>query len=67
MYKCNLLYLLNCLHLNPQVLIFTLLILYPPLTWGGVSESLSGAYLPAGTEQQHGSVNGLDAFKLFFN
>lgn len=67
MWECYLLYLLNCLHLNPQVLIFTLLILFPQPTWGGVSECLSGAYLPAGIEQQHGSVNGLDAFKLFFN
>lgn len=67
MCECYLLYLLNCLHLIPQILFFTLLNLFPQPTWGGVSEYLSGAYLPAGIEQQHWSVNGLDAFKLFFN
>lgn len=65
--ECYLFYLLNCFHLNPQVLFFTLLILSPQPTWGGVSECPSGVCLPAGIELQHGSVNGLDAFKLFLN
>lgn len=37
MCECHLLYLLNCFHLNSQVLIITLLTLFPQPTWGGVS------------------------------
>ena len=48
-----LLYLLNCLYLNPQVLSLSLFRFSPPSHCRGVSEWLCGAELPAGVKPRH--------------